>query len=111
MLKLEVRGLQFMDLIDLLDKHGYGSVSAIRGFTVNPLEWPRKQWRFALDLISQSTGLSEEKVRQLKPKELLNIFNEAMRKTGLIIQLTQTTRISEAAALSQWDEVWKNERT
>lgn len=108
---MKVQGIQFIDLIDLLDKHGYQSVNGIRGFAVNPLEWPKQQWDFALDLICKSTKLTEKQVRKMKPAELLQIFNEAMRKTGLIIQLTQTTMISDRAAMKQmqrWDVIWKN---
>lgn len=106
---MKVHGLQLIDFIDLLDKHGYGSIASIRKFVVNPLEWPPQQWHFALELIQLCTGATEAEIKKLKPAELLTTFNESMRKTGLIIQLTQTRLISEKTALKHMDVVFQSE--
>lgn len=87
----KINGLSFMDFIDLLDYHGYSNIHSLTTMEVNPLKWPRKQWRFAVDLISRACNISEDETRKIfdTPTSILKAFCESMRKTGLVIQLQQ----------------------
>lgn len=78
---------------------------------VNPLKWSRKQWHFALDLISRACNISEDETRKLfdTPTAILKAFCESMRKTGLVIQLQQIQMrpVTPDEVVTSEKTVWK----
>lgn len=113
---MKTEGLNFIDLVNILDKHGYKSIAELERFPPNPLKWRKNHWDFAMDVLAAGLKCSRKKVReQFKtPGQILLVFNEILRKTGLLIELQQIHKISEkefAAKLDsgKWDEEWVNE--
>lgn len=99
--KLKVKGLSIVDLVDILDKNGFKNLKALETIPPNPMLWSKRDWNFAVSLIAASTQISEDKVKKQfdTPKKLLEVFNTALRKTGLVIEMEQIKKISEGNVL------------
>lgn len=111
-----------MDLVDIMHQHGLKSIADFERFPPNPLKWNKTQWSFAISVIAKGIGCTPQEARKKfeKPGDILQVFNEILRKTGLIIELQQIRPVSEKAVADMlnkmanqkrqpWDEVWVNE--
>lgn len=116
--RIQIRGLTIVDLVDILDRNGYKNLAALEKVSPNPLLWTKQEWKFALSVITASTGLSPKQIKKRVPKagDLLRLFNECIRKTGLTMQLQQMVRIPERHLVkqlnkpgsSEWDTEWED---
>ena len=113
----KVQGLTIVELVEILDAYGFKNLAGIENIPPNPLLWNKNQWNFAVSVVAAGLKIPKSEVRQKfrKAGEILQVFNETLRKTGLIIELQQITKISEKELLRQlktepqWDEEWVNE--
>lgn len=111
---MKAKGLTLIELVDILDRHGFKSLFELQKMPPNPMLWNKKHWRFVLDIIGSGYGISSEDAKQKfrKAGDILRAFNDVLRKTGLVIELQQVTRLSERKygkrldRQKRWDVTW-----